>query len=240
MIIWYKKKYILVKNFFGSDLCPFFWVTFYDSQALPVDEITLACFQPENQMVKCNPRNGKSDSSKLLIPEKDVYKEKHMSSGKYMAVCLLYRGDVVCHLISFKLVLANMQVVVFKTNFAWHVLQINISKIFNPRYPKMWTPRSWGSKWRALWILSTGAQLDLRLDHWIFFCPFHPIVALCIWFSFFCGLRPTFTFHGGFQVSTFTFSGGNQLSTSNSGAGRRLCQSAQVTPWIQRLFRNCF
>ena len=112
MIIWYKKKYILVKNFFGSDLCPFFWVTFYDSQALPVDEITLACFQPENQMVKCNPRNGKSDSSKLLIPGKDVYKEKQMSSGKYMAVCLLYRGDVVGHLISFKLVLVNMQVVV--------------------------------------------------------------------------------------------------------------------------------
>ena len=51
-----------------------------------------------------------------------------MSSGKYMAVCLLYRGDVVCHLISFKLILANMQVVVFKTNFAWHVLQINISR----------------------------------------------------------------------------------------------------------------
>ena len=71
------------------------------------------------------------------------------------------------------------------------------------------------------------------------FCP-SPIVALCIWFSFFCGLRPTFTFHGGFQVSTFTFSGGNQLSTSDSCAGRRLCQSAQVTPWIQRLFRNCF
>ena len=58
---------------------------------------------------------------KLLIPEKYVYKEKQMSSGKYMAVCLLYRGDVVCHLISFKLILANMQVVAFKTNFAWHV-----------------------------------------------------------------------------------------------------------------------
>lgn len=30
------------------------------------------CFEPANQMVKCDPRNG-----------------------KYMAVCLLYRGDVV-------------------------------------------------------------------------------------------------------------------------------------------------
>ena len=37
-----------------------------------VDEITTACFEPGNQMVKCDPRNG-----------------------KYMAICLLYRGDVV-------------------------------------------------------------------------------------------------------------------------------------------------
>lgn len=32
----------------------------------------MACFEPNNQMVKCDPRNG-----------------------KYMATCLLYRGDVV-------------------------------------------------------------------------------------------------------------------------------------------------
>ena len=37
-----------------------------------VDQITTACFEPGNQMVKCDPRNG-----------------------KYMAICLLYRGDVV-------------------------------------------------------------------------------------------------------------------------------------------------
>jgi len=37
-----------------------------------VQEITTACFEPANQMVKCDPR-----------------------SGKYMACCLLYRGDVV-------------------------------------------------------------------------------------------------------------------------------------------------
>ena len=36
-----------------------------------VSEITTACFEPENQMVKCDPRHG-----------------------KYMACCLLYRGDV--------------------------------------------------------------------------------------------------------------------------------------------------
>ncbi|CAK9291873.1 unnamed protein product, partial [Gordionus sp. m RMFG-2023] len=37
-----------------------------------VNEITAACFDPENQMVKCDPRHG-----------------------KYMACCMLYRGDVV-------------------------------------------------------------------------------------------------------------------------------------------------
>ena len=37
-----------------------------------VTEITSACFEPSNQMVKCDPRHG-----------------------KYMACCLLYRGDVV-------------------------------------------------------------------------------------------------------------------------------------------------
>lgn len=37
-----------------------------------VMEVTMSCFEPNNQMVKCDPRNG-----------------------KYMATCLLYRGDVV-------------------------------------------------------------------------------------------------------------------------------------------------
>ena len=35
-------------------------------------EITNSCFEPANQMVKCDPRHG-----------------------KYMACCMLYRGDVV-------------------------------------------------------------------------------------------------------------------------------------------------
>ena len=39
---------------------------------MSVEEITKACFEPNNQMVKCDPRKG-----------------------KYMACCLLYRGDVV-------------------------------------------------------------------------------------------------------------------------------------------------
>ena len=37
-----------------------------------VSEMTFSCFEPGNQMVKCDPREG-----------------------KYMACCLLYRGDVV-------------------------------------------------------------------------------------------------------------------------------------------------
>jgi len=41
-------------------------------EQLTVAEITNACFEPANQMVKCDPRHG-----------------------KYMSCCLLYRGDVV-------------------------------------------------------------------------------------------------------------------------------------------------
>jgi tubulin alpha len=41
-------------------------------EQLTVAEITYLCFEPANQMVKCDPRHG-----------------------KYMACCLLYRGDVV-------------------------------------------------------------------------------------------------------------------------------------------------
>ena len=42
------------------------------SERLSVSDLTNACFEPGNQMVKCDPRHG-----------------------KYMACCLLYRGDVV-------------------------------------------------------------------------------------------------------------------------------------------------
>ncbi|KAK9456641.1 Tubulin/FtsZ, GTPase domain-containing protein [Dipodascopsis uninucleata] len=41
-------------------------------EANSIAEMTNACFEPNNQMVKCDPRNG-----------------------KYMATCLLYRGDIV-------------------------------------------------------------------------------------------------------------------------------------------------
>ena len=41
-------------------------------EQLSVSEMTTSCFEPANQMVVCDPRHG-----------------------KYMACCLLYRGDVV-------------------------------------------------------------------------------------------------------------------------------------------------
>lgn len=41
-------------------------------EANSIQEITMACYEPSSQMVKCDPRNG-----------------------KYMATVLLYRGDVV-------------------------------------------------------------------------------------------------------------------------------------------------
>uniref|UniRef100_A0A8B9EUZ0 Tubulin alpha chain n=1 Tax=Anser cygnoides TaxID=8845 RepID=A0A8B9EUZ0_ANSCY len=47
-------------------------------EQLSVAEITNACFEPANQMVKCDPRHG-----------------------KYMACCLLYRGDVTKRSIQF-------------------------------------------------------------------------------------------------------------------------------------------
>lgn len=41
-------------------------------EQLSIGEMTNSCFEPQNQMVVCDPRHG-----------------------KYMACCLLYRGDVV-------------------------------------------------------------------------------------------------------------------------------------------------
>ena len=183
-----------------------------------VNQIRLSCL---------NPRIRKKNIKKNKCPQASTWQSVCSTAGMWYVIWShLSSSWQICKLLPLKQILHG--------TFANKYFQDLGMSTQVPRYPKTWTPRSWGSKWRALWILSTGAQLDSRLDHWMFFYN-HPIVALCIWFSFFCGLRPTFTFHGGFQVSTFTFSGGNQLSTSNSGAGRRLCQSAQVTPWIQRL-----
>ena len=41
-------------------------------EGITVEDLTSKAFEPQNQMVKCDPRHG-----------------------RYMATCLLYRGDVV-------------------------------------------------------------------------------------------------------------------------------------------------
>ncbi|XP_045863752.1 tubulin alpha chain-like, partial [Meles meles] len=55
-----------------DDLLPHSVVASGYHEQLSVAEITNACFEPSNQMVKCDPRHG-----------------------KYMACCMLYRGEVV-------------------------------------------------------------------------------------------------------------------------------------------------
>lgn len=48
-------------------------------EQLSISEITNQCFEPGNQMVVCDPRNG-----------------------KFMACCMLFRGDVIPKVINYK------------------------------------------------------------------------------------------------------------------------------------------
>jgi tubulin alpha len=57
-------------------------------EQLSVSEITNAVFDPSSQMVKCDPRHGILNSIFHI-------REKYFFLGKYMACCLLFRGDVV-------------------------------------------------------------------------------------------------------------------------------------------------
>ena len=54
--------------------------------------LTRSGFEPNNQMVICDPRNGKVNSFLFPYPISSIYL---IEASQYMAVALLYRGDVV-------------------------------------------------------------------------------------------------------------------------------------------------
>lgn len=58
-------------------------------ELLSVSEITNAVFEPLNQMVKCDPRQGLFSFFLIHTFHRLLF------IGKYMACCMLYRGDVV-------------------------------------------------------------------------------------------------------------------------------------------------
>jgi tubulin alpha len=80
-------------------------------ESLTVADITSSCFEASNQMVKCDPRHVFTDfyfihcpievfalliHCKFILPVTrffDIF--FYFRHGKYMACCLLYRGDVV-------------------------------------------------------------------------------------------------------------------------------------------------
>ena len=64
-------------------------------ESLSVADITTSCFEPQNQMVKCDPRLGRSIECYELLLQRTQALHLDLFAGKYMACCLLYRGDVV-------------------------------------------------------------------------------------------------------------------------------------------------
>ena len=120
-----------------------------------------------------------------------------------MAVCLLYRGDVVCHLISFKLILANMQVVVFKTNFCMACFANKYFQDLQPKVPKDVNAAIMGIKMARIvdfvnWC-PTGfkvGSLDLFLSFSSNCCIVHMILFL---------LWPKTNFHFPRWASSFNF-----------------------------------
>lgn len=66
---------------------------------MTVADITKACFEPNNQMVRAAWQEGSSDDKtreKLFrLWSLTLQVNCNPRNGKYMAVCLLYRGDVV-------------------------------------------------------------------------------------------------------------------------------------------------
>ena len=82
-------------------------------EALSVGEITNSCFEPANQMVKCDPRHG-----------------------KYMACCILYRGDVVPKVIEYhlsNLILVGHKLINFFYSFVFQDVNSAIAVIKTKR-----------------------------------------------------------------------------------------------------------
>uniref|UniRef100_A0A8C3YLD8 Alpha tubulin n=1 Tax=Catagonus wagneri TaxID=51154 RepID=A0A8C3YLD8_9CETA len=108
---------------------------------LSVAEITNACFEPANQMVKCDPRHG-----------------------KYMACCLLYRGDVVPKNI-------NAAIATIKTKRSiqcvdWHPTGFKVGINYQP--PTVVPGGDLAKVQRAVCMLSNTtaiAEAWARLDH---------------------------------------------------------------------------
>ena len=74
-----------------------------------------------NQMVKCDPRKGQLLYPNLLLIIITVF------SGKYMAVCLLYRGDVVLNDVNAAIVAINIQKTIQFVNWILTGLKIGIN-----------------------------------------------------------------------------------------------------------------
>ena len=61
-------------------------------KALAVDELTQACFHPDNQMVKCNPRNGKSIKLKTFFLTLGGKKWRRQRYGHHLFLCRQVHG----------------------------------------------------------------------------------------------------------------------------------------------------
>uniref|UniRef100_A0A8C1JPV0 Tubulin, alpha 8 like 3 n=1 Tax=Cyprinus carpio TaxID=7962 RepID=A0A8C1JPV0_CYPCA len=142
-------------------------------EQLSVADITNACFEPSNQMVKCDPRHG-----------------------KYMACCLLYRGDVVPKDV-------NSAIAAIKTKRTiqfvdWCPTGFKVGINYQP--PTVVPGGDLAKVQRAVCMLSNTtaiAEAWARLDHKFDLIPYRPILDIrpyCLYFCIFCIFKIQITF----------------------------------------------